>query len=95
MINLWANWIEAVRFTCEAQGVISLRLLLLGSGDASSADELTRMICEKVDAFSQADAAASQALAEGFGIFVATERAYAPLQRCVHANSLRLSRATH
>jgi hypothetical protein len=95
MIDLWANWVEAVRFTCEAQSVISLRLLLLASGDPASADEVTRMVCEKIEAFSEADVAAGRALAEGFGIFVATERAYAPLQRCVHANSLRLSRAMH
>jgi hypothetical protein len=95
MINFWTNWIEAVRFTCEAQSVISQRLLLLASGDPGSADEVVRMIIEKVEAFAQADIAASQALADGCGMEVAAERAYFPLQRCVHANSLRLSRAMH
>ena len=95
MINFWTNWVEAVRFTCEAQNVISLRLMLLASGDRGSADEVIRMIFEKTDAYAQADMAATQAFADGYGIDVAAERAYAPLQRSVHANSLRLSRAAH
>ncbi len=94
-MNFWTNWVEAVQFTCEVQSVISLRLLLLASGGSGSADEVTRMIFEKVDAFAQADIAASQAIANGCGIAVAAERAFAPLQRCVHANSLRLSRTVH
>ena len=95
MINFWINWAEAVRFTCEAQSVISQRLLLLASGSPGSGNEVILMIMEKVDAFAQADRAASQALADGCGIDVAVERAYLPMQRRVHANSLRLSRALH
>ena len=95
MINFWIKWAEAVRFTCEAQSVISQRLLLLASGSPGSGDEVIQMIMEKVYAFAQADSAASQALADGCGIDVAAERAYLPLQRCVHANSLRLSHAVH
>ncbi len=95
MINFWANWVEAVRFTCEAQSVISQRLLLLASGDPGSADEMLRMIFEKVDAFAQADIGVSRALLEGCGLDVAAESAYLPLQRCVHANNLRLSAAMH
>ena len=92
-MKFWTNWVEAVRFTCEVQSVISLRLLLLASGGSGSADEVVRMIFEKVDAFARADIAATQAIADGCGIAVAVERAFWPLQRCVHANSLRLSRA--
>ncbi len=95
MINFWTNWVEAVRFTCEAQSVISQRLLLLASGGPGSVDEVFRMIAEKVDAFAEAENAATQALADGCGMNVAAERAYAPLQRSVHANSLRLSGAVH
>ena len=95
MINFWTNWVEAMRFTCEAQDVISLRLLLLTSGRPGSADEVIMMMSEKVDAFAKAEIAATQALADGCGINVAAERAYAPLQRSVHANSLRLLGATH
>jgi len=94
-MNFWTNWVEAMRFTYEVQSVISLRLLLLASGGSGSADEVARMIFEKVDAFARADIAASQAIADGCGLAVAAERAFGPLQRCVHANSLRLSRAVH
>ena len=75
--------------------MISLRLVPLASGGSGSTDEVVRMIFEKVDAFARADIAASQAIADGCGIAVAAERAFGPLQRCVHANSLRLSRAVH
>jgi hypothetical protein len=95
VINFWTNWVEAVRFTCEAQSVISLRLLLVASGAPGSADEVFRMISEKVDAFAEAEHAATRALADGCGINVAAERAFAPLQRSVRANSLRLWGAVH
>lgn len=95
MINLWANWFEAMRFTCEAQGVISARLALLASGGPSAVTEAKFMIYEKMLAFADAQAAAEQALADGRGIYVAAACAYAPLQRQVHANSCRLMRVSH
>jgi hypothetical protein len=95
MINFWTNWVEAVRFTCESQNVISLRLMLLASGGPGSALEAIQMISEKIGVFAEAEFAATQALADGCGMSVAAERAYAPLQRSVHANSLRLMRAAH
>jgi hypothetical protein len=49
MINFWTNWLEAVRFTCEAQGVISARLMLFVSGGPSAAVEAQRMISESSD----------------------------------------------
>jgi len=93
MNNFWNNWLEAVRFTCEAQGVISARLMLFASGAPNAADEAERMIFEKVAAFSEAGIAAEQALVDGLGIYAAAERAYSPLRHCVHANSDRLVRA--
>ena len=95
VIHFWTNWAEALRFTCEAQSVISLRLMLMASGSPGSADEAMRMIAEKVDAFAEANTAATLALANGCGIDVAAECAYAPLQRSVHANNMRLLRAAH
>jgi len=95
MGNFWANWLEAVRFACEAQGVISARLVLFASGGPDAAAEAQRMICEKVVAFSAAQIAAELALADGLGIDVAAERAYLPLRHCVHANSDRLGLALH
>ncbi len=90
MINFWANWFEAMRFACEAQGVISARLALFASGGPGAAVEADLMIFEKVAAFVDAQSAAEQALAKGLGIYVAAEQAYSPLRHRVHANSCRL-----
>jgi hypothetical protein len=90
MNDFWGNWIEAVRFTCEAQGVISARLMLFASGAPNAAEEATLMISEKIAAFTKAGMAAERALADGLGIYAAAEHAYSPLKHCVHANSNRL-----
>jgi hypothetical protein len=95
MSDIWENWFEAMRFTCEAQGVIAARLMLFASGAPNAAEEAERMISEKVVAFSNATIAAERALAHGLGIYTAAERAYEPLRQCVHANSDRLVHATH
>ena len=95
MNDFWDSWLEAVRFTCEAQGVISARLMLFASGAPNAAEEATRMIAEKIVAFAEGGIAAERALADGLGIYVAAERAYSPLQRAVHANSGRLLEAYH
>jgi len=95
VIKFWANCYEAMRFTCEAQAVISARLILLASGDTSAAAEAYRMISEKAVAFADAQAAAEQALAEGRGIYEAAEQAYLPLRDCVHENGCRLLSAAH
>jgi hypothetical protein len=95
MVDFWANWIEAVRFTCEAQGVISARLMLFASAAPNAAVEAERMISEKIVAFSAAHDAAERALAEGLGIYAAAELAYQPLRRCVSANSSRLGLELH
>jgi hypothetical protein len=93
--DFWQTWMEAVRFTYEAQGVVSARLMLFATGAPQAAVEGERMISEKLAAFSEAHNAAEQALAEGLGIYAAAERAYAPLQRCVHANNERLFEMMH
>jgi hypothetical protein len=95
MNDFWANCFEAVRFTCEAQSVISARLMLFASGAPNAAEEASRMISEKIVAFTDAGIAAERALAEGLSFYAAAERAYSPLQRCVHANSDRLVGAVH
>jgi hypothetical protein len=92
MADIWTNWLEAVRFTCEAQGVISARLLLFASGAPTAAREAERMISEKIAAFTDAHHVAEQALANGLGFYEAAERAYQPFKRCVRANSNRLDR---
>jgi hypothetical protein len=90
MADFWTNWLEAVRFTCEAQCVISSRLLLFASGAPNAAVEAKRMVAEKVAAFADAHQAAERALANGLGLYEAAERAYQPFKRCVRANSDRL-----
>jgi hypothetical protein len=95
VIKFWTNCYEAVRFTCEAQAVMSARMMLFAIGDAAAAAEAYRMISEKAIAFADAQAAAEQALADGRGIYEAAEQAYLPLRDCVHENSRRLSSAVH
>lgn len=94
MGDFWDNWLEAVRFTCEAQSVISARMMLLAAAAPDTAvEETARMVTEKFLAFAKAGLAAEHALEEGLGFYAAAERAYAPLADCVHANSDRLTRA--
>jgi len=88
--DMWANMLEAMRFTCEVQGVIAARLMLFASGAPNAAEEAERMVYEKVAAFADARLAAERALVDGLGFYVAAERAYAPVRQCVHANSDRL-----
>jgi hypothetical protein len=95
MADFWTDWIEGIRFGFEAQGVISARLVLFASGAPEAAAEAGRMISEKIAAFSAAQSAAERALADGLGLYAAAQSAYLPLQRAVHANSTRLSRAAH
>ena len=95
VIKFWTNCYEAMRFTCEAQAVISARLMLFALGDPTAAAEAGLMISEKVIAFADAQAAAEQALADGLGIYEAAEQAYLPLRHRVRANSQRLLSATH
>ncbi|HTZ03998.1 MAG TPA: hypothetical protein VMC05_16815 [Xanthobacteraceae bacterium] len=91
MSNFWDNWLEAVRFTCEAHSVMSARVMLLASAAPDTAvEETARMVTEKFLAFAKAGLAAEQALEDGLGFYTAAERAYAPLAACVHANSDRL-----
>jgi hypothetical protein len=94
MSDFWDNWLEAVRFACETQNVISARMMMLASATPDAAvEETARMVTEKFLAFAKAGLAAEHALQEGLGFYAAAERAYAPLADCVHANHGRLNRA--
>ena len=94
MLRFWSNCYEAVRFTWEAQAVITARLLIFAANDPRAAAEAGRMIAEKVVAFTDAQMAAERALARGRDIYDAVEEAYLPLQQCVRANSERLLSTT-
>jgi len=94
MNDFWNNWLEAVRFTCEAQSVISARLMLFASSAPDTVlEEAANMVTEKFLAFAKAGMAAEKALQDGLGLYAAAEQAYAPLADCVHANSDRLTRS--
>jgi hypothetical protein len=93
MSDFLATWLEGVRFACEAQTVISARMMLFASGAPNALDEAALMVSEKVSAFAHAGLAAERALHDGLGFYIAAERAYSPFKRAVHANSARLLRA--
>jgi hypothetical protein len=99
MSDFWDNMFEAtfetMRFTCEAQSVISARLFLFACGAPNAVDEAAAMVSEKILAFTSASIAAERALSDGLGLMVAAERAYSPLRDCVRANSDRLVGGTH
>jgi hypothetical protein len=83
-------WLESVRFACEVQGVISMRLMFLAQGGPDAEVEARLMVSEKMAAFADAEMALANALFAGESIMVAAERAYAPVRNRVHANSDRL-----
>jgi hypothetical protein len=95
MRGFFDGWLEAMRFACEAQGVIAMRLALMAEGGPQAAAEAHQMVAEKLGAFAEGQAAAAHALAQGEGPWVAAQRAYAPVRRDVHDNSCRLSAAPH
>ncbi len=91
MLEAWNSWFESVRFACEVQDVIAMRLTRLAQGGPQAAAEADRMIAEKIDAFADAEVALLNALVDGEGIMIAAERAYLPVRRQVHANNCRLA----
>jgi hypothetical protein len=90
MIDAFQPWLEPMRFACEVQAVIAMRLMFLAQGGPDAAAEANLMIAEKLDALADAEVAMLRALSAGEGLMVAAERAYAPVRRRVHANSDRL-----
>ena len=93
MNEIMAHWLESVRFACEVQDVVSMRLLRLAEGGPQAAAEAQQMVEEKLDALADAEVAMLRALSDGEGLMAAAERAYAPVRRRVHANHRRLMQA--
>jgi thioesterase domain-containing protein len=83
-------WIEFMRFACEVQSVVLMRLVRLSQGGPGAGLEAQRMVAEKFDALAEAEAAMADAFAHGEVPMVAAERAYAPVRERVHANNCRL-----
>jgi hypothetical protein len=94
MQEIFDSWLESVRFACEAQGVISMRLTLLVEGGPQAEAEAQQMIAEKLDALADAEVAILKSLSGGEGLMAAAKRGYAPVARRVHDNSCRLARGT-
>lgn len=92
MISPWSAWFESLRFGLEVQQVIALRMMRVAAGGAPAADEMQRMITEKIAALALAQNAAAAALITGKGMDVATVRALAPVRSRVRANRRRLTR---
>jgi hypothetical protein len=91
MIASFDPWLEPLRFACEVQQVIAMRLMALARGGPQAETEAQLMVEEKIEAFADAEAALANALFAGETIMVAAERAYAPVRSRVHANSDRLA----
>lgn len=85
-------WIEFVRFSCEVQSVILMRLVRLAQGGPRARREARAMVAEKFDALAESETALADALAHGEALMIAAERAYDPLRQRVHANNCRLAR---
>ena len=88
-VEAWME--ESLRFACDVQGVIAMRLLRLAQGGPDAAAEAELMVAEKLEAITDAEVAMLRALCDGEGILVAAERAYAPVRERVCANSSRLA----
>jgi len=77
--------VEALRFGCEVQGVISARLMLFASGGAGCGGRNPAgMGPPKSSPRSQMrKVPLKHALADGLGFYAAAQRAYLPLRRAV------------
>ena len=90
LFNVVSAWLEAARFSADVQRVMALRMMRLASGGPLAVTEAWRMVSEKVSVFGEAQVAIVTALATGNGLCAATVGAYAPYQRCVRVNCVRL-----
>jgi hypothetical protein len=93
MLNPWLAWsVKAFQMGMEAQSVIALRMLRLGSGGARMEAEASRMITEKVAATAEAQAVAAVAILSGRSPHIVANKALGVIKKRVRANKRRLSR---
>ena len=83
-------WFEAARFAADSQRVIALRMMRMAGGGPLAVTEASRMISEKVAAFSEAQGAITATMITGGSLDTAAAKAYAPYRRAVRANNRRL-----
>jgi hypothetical protein len=90
LFDFVSTWFEPARFGTEAQLVMALRMMRLALGGPLAVAEARQMILEKVSAFEESQVAIMTALASGNGLYAAAVGAYAPYQRRVRVNRVRL-----
>jgi hypothetical protein len=83
-------WFETARFAADTQRVVALRMMRLAGGGPLAATEATRMVAEKMAAFTEAQAAVAATMMTGGTFKAASRKAYAPYRRAVRANRRRL-----
>jgi hypothetical protein len=88
--NLMGAWFEAARFAADSQRVVALRMMRLAGGGPLATTEATRMVAEKMVAFTESQAAVAATMMMGGSFETAATKAYAPYRRAVRANNRRL-----
>lgn len=96
-MQMWNSWLalssQAALLGFEAQGVVALRMIRLAAGGARGRSEAQRMVAEKIDALTEAHAAAADAaITDGSG-HRAAQKILDIYQRRVRGNHRRLMRS--
>ena len=81
---MFRPWYQLTMLAIESQTVIALRLMKLSSGGTEAADEVQRMLTEKISA----GASAATTILSGGGF----DKAIKQTRRRVRSNARRLSR---
>ena len=93
LFNPWfALTLKTVQLGLDAQSVIALRMIRLGSGGASAKAEMSRMVIEKAAAVAEAQVAATVAVIRGRRDHAVAGKALKVFSKRVRANKRRLSR---
>jgi hypothetical protein len=95
-MRLWKTWVDlssqAALMGLEAQQVIALRLMRLAAGGALAESEASRMITEKVEAFSEAQAATAIATMKGHNSNQVAKKALGVYRKRIRRNRRRLTK---
>ena len=95
-MRMWNAWFalssQAALLGLEAQQVIALRLMRLAAGGALAESEASRMIAEKVEAFSEAQAATAIAAMKGHTSKQVAKKALGVYKKRIRGNRRRLTK---
>ena len=93
MFNPWLTLcFKTIELGIEAQSVIALRMMRLAAGGARGRAEASRMVAEKVSAFTDAQTAATAAILTGRRPKIVAGKVLNAYKKRVGANRRRLSR---